>query len=103
MKFEMKVELEDNQALEKLIQGVYFDDLRNGKLSNQEKMAIKIAKSDPLGIIFKNLDNTIVRVFNNDIIDGTIRFVVNETHQDYIELLPCSLYCIVENDKYSFY
>lgn len=103
MKFEMKVELEDNQALETLIQGVYFDDLRNGKLSNKEKMAIRIAKNDPLSILFRGLDNTIVRGFNSDLIEGTIRFVVNESKPEEIELIPCSLYCIVENDKYSFY
>ena len=103
MKFEMKVELEDKQSLDKLIQGVYFADLRNGKLSNKEKMALRIAKTDPLSIIFRGLDNTIVRGYNNELIDGTIRFVVNESGPDNIELIPCSLYCIVENDKYSFY
>jgi hypothetical protein len=103
MKFEMKVELEDKQALESLIQGVYFDDLRNGKLSNNEKMEIKVDKKDPLSILFRGLDNTIIRGFNSDIIDGTFRFVVNESSPDNIELIPCSLYCIVENGKYSFY
>ncbi len=103
MKFEMKVELEDRQALDNLIQGVYFDDLRNGKLSNKEKMALKVAKNDPLSILFRGLDNTIVRGYNNDLIEGTMRFVVNESGPEHIELIPCSVYCVIENDKYSFY
>ena len=39
MKFEMKVELEDKQALDNLIQGVYFDDLRNGKLFTADEIS----------------------------------------------------------------
>jgi len=101
MKFEMKVELADSHKLETVIKGIYFDDDRNGKLSNREKLSIKLDKEDPINIIFRGLHNTIVRIYNNDLIDGTLRCIVNESES--IELIPCATYCIVEVDKYSFY
>ena len=39
--------------------------------------------------------------YNTDLIDGTMRFVVNE--ENGVTLIPCSTYCIIEENKYSFY
>lgn len=101
MKFEMKIELQDSTQLENLIKGVYFDDDRMGKLSNKEGVSFKIDKEDSLNILFRGLHNTTVKVYNNDVIDGTMRFIVSE--ENGLNLIPCSTYCIIEENKYSFY
>jgi hypothetical protein len=43
-----------------------------------------------------------IRITNESIIDGCFRFVVDENDEE-INLIPCSIYCIFENEKYSFY
>ena len=52
--------------------------------------------------MLKGLNNMTIRLTNEDIIDGCVRFVVDE-HNNHINLFPCSIYCIVENEKYIFY
>lgn len=97
----MKVELQDTPQLESLIKGVYFDDDRMGKLSNKEGVSFKIPNEDPLNIVFRGLHNTTIKAYNSDVIEGTMRFIVNEDNG--LTLIPCSIYCIIEENKYSFY
>ncbi len=49
----------------------------------------------------KGLTNLTVRLYNDEIIDGTSRFIISE-EQDCINLSPCSLYVEYENNKYIF-
>lgn len=101
MKYELKVEFNKNNELKNSIQKSYFEDGNLGKLSSK-KESIKIDKEDPLYIIFRGLNNVIVRISNSDLIDGVMRFVIDE-HDLGVNLIPCSIYCIVEDEKYSFY
>ena len=43
-----------------------------------------------------------VKIFNNDVMIGNLRMVISETDKN-IKLYPCSIYCIVEDGKYSFF
>jgi len=100
MKYEMKIEYEKTKELKKVIEKSYFED-NNGKLIGK-KESIRIEKEDPIYIMLRGLNNMTVRILNEDLIDGTCRFVVDE-HDTHVELYPCSIYCIIENNKYSFY
>ena len=100
MKFEMKFEIDRTSELKELIEKSYFED-NVGKLRGK-KYHLKIDNSDPLYIVLKGLNNMTIRITNEELIDGCSRFVVDE-HVDYINLQPCSIYCIIDNDKYCFY
>lgn len=101
MKYEIKVEIDDKEKLNNIIQESYFDNgSSEGKLI--KKKSLPISNNDPLYMVFKGLENMTVRVSCPDIIDGHMRFVIDESNGD-INLIPCSIYCIVEDNKYSFY
>ena len=95
----MKIEY-GGKDLKEVIINSYFADGSMGKLS--EKHHLNIPNEDPIYIMLKGLDNMTVRITNEELIDGCSRFVVDE-YNDHIKLFPCSNYCIVENNKYSFY
>lgn|SRR5574343_1312075 len=100
MKNEIKVEFDNSEQLISLIEDVYFADGTLGKLVGK-KSHLLVDESDILHTIFKGMDNMICRLTNNDVIDGSLRIVVNEEN-NVITLHPVSIYCVKE-DKYSFY
>ena len=100
MEYEMKIEFDKKTELKNVINKSYFIEGNNGKLG--KKNHLKIGKKDPIFIMLKGLNNMTIRITNEDLIDGCVRFVVDE-HANHINLIPCSIYCIVENEKYSFY
>jgi len=101
MKYEIKIEFENKKELKNIIESCYFGKNGCGKLHNKEEF-LTIEKEDPYFILFKGLSNATIRITNQNLIDGIMRFVITET-QDLIQLHPCSIYCIIEDGKYSFY
>ena len=96
----MKIEYDKKKELESVIKKSYFSD-NNGKLGSK-RSHLSIEKKDPIYLMLKGLNNMTIRITNESIIDGCFRFVVDEKDEE-INLIPCSIYCIVENEKYSFY
>lgn len=101
MKYELKIEFKDKSQLNQVIEESYFNDGTKGKLVGK-KSSIKITKEDPLFIVFKGLNNMTAKILNDELIDGSVRCVVDET-SDMINLYPVNPYCILEDEKYSFY
>jgi len=101
MKYELKIEYKDNDQLKSLINKSYFDNGNNGKLKGKTSF-LKIEKEDPLFVVFKGLNNATTKIVNDELIDGTMRCVVDE-NTEIIQLYPINNYCIVEQEKYSFY
>ncbi len=101
MKYELKIEFKDKSQLTKIIDETYFQDGNNGKLKGK-KVCLTIDKEDPLFIIFKGMNNATTKIFNDDLIDGIMRCVIDENNER-IQLFPINNYCIVEQEKYSFY
>ena len=102
MKYEMKIEFADRKQLKRLIDACYFDDGNNGRLRNTDGH-LQVSKSDHLYIMLKGLNNMTVRITNSQLIDGCSRFVIDESDEASVRLYPCSIYCIVDHGKYSFY
>lgn len=102
VKQEIKVEFDDTQKLENLIQKTYFEDGFKGKILSK-KHFISVGEDSNLYDVFKGLDNATVRLLNNSV-DGSIRVLVDESEGE-IRLYPISIYCVKEeeNDRYSFY
>lgn len=101
MKYELKIEFKDKDQLEKVIQKSYFEDHSLGKLVGKNSHLI-ITSSDDNFHLFKGLNNLSVKLLNQDMIDGSMRCVIDET-EEFINLYPCNSYCVVEDEKYSFY
>ena len=78
MKYELKIEFKEKDELEKMIQRSYFEDGTMGKLIGK-KAYIQIKQDDPLFIVFKGLNNITAKLTNEDLIDGSMRCVVDET------------------------
>jgi hypothetical protein len=104
VKHEIKVELSDSTSIKEIIEKAYFEEGQMGKILGK-KHYLTIDESDEINhIIFKGLNNATVKI-TNEIIDGSMRFMVDETEGD-IRLYPISIYCIPAGDKemkYSFY
>jgi len=101
MKYELKIEFKIKEELERVIQSSYFEDGTMGRLVGK-KTFLTIGSEDPLFIIFRGLNNMTVKLTNDDMFDGSMRCVVDET-PEVINLYPINNYCIVEDSKYSFY
>jgi hypothetical protein len=101
IKHEIKVEISKSEELEKIIEKAYFEDGLVGKILGKKHYMV-IDDSDEINYtIFKGLDGATVKVTNEDVIDGSMRFMVDETEGE-VRLYPISIYCIKE-DRYSFY
>ena len=100
VKHEIKVELSDSTSIQEIIEKAYFEEGQMGKILGK-KHYLTIDESDEINYtIFKGLNNATVKI-TNEIIDGSMRFMVDETEGD-IRLYPISVYCVKEQ-KYSFY
>ena len=102
IKHEIKVELENSDELKNLIKKSYFEEGVQGKIINRSNF-IKIDETDETNYaIFKGLNSATVKILNEKVIDGSMRFMVDET-QGEVRLYPISIYCIIEDEKYIFY
>ena len=100
MKSELKLDYTQSKSLDKLIQKSYFQENTQGRLSKTRNF-IDLKKSDELYELLKGLNNATVKI-TNELIDGSLRFLVDETSG--LKIYPISLFCIIdENQKYSFY
>ncbi len=101
LKHEIKVDISKTEELVNIIEKSYFEEGFAGKIMGQ-KHYLTIDESDDINYsIFKGLHNATVKVSNEEVIDGSLRFIVNEENGD-IRLYPASIYCIKE-EKYIFY
>ena len=104
MKSEIKIEFSNNKELKKVIQKAYFEEGYLGKLLTQHNyIEITPKVDDILYTVVKGLNNATIKITNTDIIDGSCRFIVDDTGENP-KIYPISMYCIVdENKKYIFY
>jgi hypothetical protein len=101
IKHEIKVELNQTESLKSIIEKAYFDEGQMGKILGKNHF-IKIDESDDVNwAIFNGLHNVTVKVTNEEVIDGAMRFVIDESENE-LRLYPISIYCIKE-EKYIFY
>lgn len=104
MKSELKLEFNNNDVLNDLIQKSYFEEGQMGRLSGKKNfIEVTPELDDILHTILKDLNNVTVKISNNDLIDGSCRFIVSEKNSE-IKIKPISIFCIKdETGRYSFY
>jgi len=102
VKHEIKVELNKTEDIKNIIELAYFKEGFGGKILGK-KHYISITKDDDVNwSIFNGLHNATIKVTNEEIIDGTMRFVIDESEGE-LRLYPISIYCIKEEERYIFY
>ena len=102
IKHEIKVEFSNTEALKNLINKAYFEEGYMGKIMGKENyITVDESTDDVAYTIFKGL-NSVTAKITNEIIDGAMRFMIDET-QGEVRLYPISIYCIQEEDRYIFY
>jgi len=102
MKSELKVEFSNSEVLKELIEKAYYEQGQKGRLMGKKFIFINEEIEDVFYIIIKGLDRSIIKITNKDLIDGTMRILIEETDDGY-NLCPVSTYCVNENSMYSFY
>jgi hypothetical protein len=104
MKSELKLEFNNNDVLNNLIQKSYFEEGQMGRLSGKKNfIEVTPDLDDILHTILKDLNNATVKISNPDLIDGSCRFIVSERNNE-IKIKPISIFCIKdETGRYSFY
>jgi len=98
IKYEMKVEIADNEKVRNLIEESYLNS--NGKLTKGGKIIFE--KGGEEFEELKNLNKNTIKISNQELILGTLRCIVEE-RDDSITIKPISLYCVDADGKYSFY
>jgi hypothetical protein len=102
VKFETKIEFDDDKKLLEIIKSSYLKKDGEGRLHGKKDF-INIPRRNRNFKNLKGLNNMIIRIYNDSIIiDGPMRFVVFET-KEWIRLYPASLYYIEEYGKYNFF
>jgi hypothetical protein len=104
MKNEIKVEFSNKEILNNLIKKSYFEGGQMGRLLGQKNfIELTPQVDDVVYTVAKGLHNATIKLTNSELIDGTLRFIIEDIN-DEIKLIPISMFCIVdENQKYSFY
>ena len=98
------IEFSNKKELKKVIEKAYFEEGYLGKLLTKNNFVeVTPEVDDILYTVVKGLNNATIKITNNDLIDGSCRFIVDDTG-DNPKLFPISMYCIVDdNKKYIFY
>jgi hypothetical protein len=103
IKHEIKVEFSNSDVLKSIIEKAYFEEGHMGKILRKEDHFIKIGESDEINYtIFKGLNGITTKIINEEVVDGAMRFMVDET-QGELRLYPISIYCVKEEGRYIFY
>lgn len=103
IKHEIRVDFPNSASLESIIKKAYFDEGDNGKiLGNNNYIVVDESNDSICYSIFKGLNNATVKIVNEDVIDGTMRFLIDETKGE-IRLYPISIYCIKDLNRWIFY
>ena len=103
IKHEIKVEFSNSEVLKSLINKAYFEEGYMGKIMGKENyIKVDEATDDIAYTIFKGLNSATAKITNEEVIDGAMRFMIDET-QGEVRLYPISIYCIEEDGRYIFY
>jgi hypothetical protein len=96
MKNELKIDFKETQILKQLLQDSYNE----GVISNTNNKIV-FEEDTPNYLLCKGLHNLTVRLWNDELIDGPLRCIIQE-EESYISLYPCSIHYEIDNNKYSF-
>lgn len=97
----IKFEYDKTNELKTLIEEVYFGENNNGRLPNRFNKHLTLKSDNLYYKILTGLEYR-VKIKNEEIIDGSMEFTIKE-NDNSIDLIPTSMFCIKEKNKYIFY
>ncbi len=100
MKNELKIEFDNDKILRNFIEKAYYKEGDRGKLKGKHSLTIE--EGDVMWTILNGMNNLPIRIINEELIDGSMRFIVDESKGD-VRIIATSIYCITEKDRYIFY
>lgn len=103
MKNDRKICIDNAELLKDLFEKVYFNNNTMGKLANVEDLELVINPSDEEYSILEGLEGLECKITNDDIISGVAKFIITRKTDEGVFLKPTALYCIKEDELYSFY
>lgn len=96
MKHEIRIDYNDNNNLKEFLSNSYS----NGILKDKNQKLTFDENTNTFNIC-KGLTNWTVRLYNESLIDGSLRLLIIE-EDNMVSLYPCSIFYEITNDKYSF-
>jgi hypothetical protein len=103
MKSELKVEFGNSDMLKSLIEQAYYEQGQLGRLMGKKSILVNEQVDDVFFTIIKGLDVSTIKISNKELIEGTLRVLIEQTEDGSYNLSPVSSYCIGEHNMYSFY
>ena len=83
LKHEIKVEFSNSEVLKTIIEKAYFEEGNLGKIQGKSNYFILSESVDEEAhSIIKGLHNATIKVSNIDVIDGSMRFIVEENEEE---------------------
>ncbi len=101
-KHEIRIELKNTNELSELINKAYFIEGDSGKILKKEHYVSVKPENDVDYSILKGMDGATIKVHNDNIIDGSMRFMVEES-ESQVKLFPVSIYAVKTDNLYAFY
>ncbi len=93
----------DPEQIKAIIEKAYFQEGLAGKIQgNQNYISLTEEMDEVAYSVLKGLHNATVKITNGDVIDGSMRFMVDESNGD-LRIYPISIYCYEEDGKFCFY
>ena len=103
IKHEIKLDCCASEPIKAIIEKAYFKEGLAGKIQgNQNYISLTEEMDEVAYSVLKGLHNATVKITNGDVIDGSMRFLVDESNGD-LRIYPISIYCYEEDGKFCFY
>jgi hypothetical protein len=103
IKHEIKLDCCATEQLKSIIEKAYFQKGLAGKIQgNENYISITEEIDEAAHSVMKGLHHATVKITNAEVIDGSMRFMIDESHGE-IRIYPISIYCYEEDGKYCFY
>jgi hypothetical protein len=103
IKHEIRLDCCATEPLKKIIEKAYFQEGLAGKIQGNQNYIVLTEEIDEVAYsVLKGLHHATAKIANADVIDGCMRFMIDESH-DELRMYPISIYCYEEDGKYCFY
>lgn len=103
IKHEIKLDCCATEQIKAIIEKAYFQEGLAGKIQGNQNFISLTEELDEVAYsVLKGLHNATVKITNGDVIDGSMRFMVDESNGD-LRIYPISIYCYEEDGKFCFY
>lgn len=101
----INIKYDDAVHLASFIKETYFASNGTGKLPSNDTPILKIDKNDLIYKVINGMEEYYdhIKLKNEMVIDGNLKMRIHSIDANCLQLKVSSLYCIEQNNLYSFY